>query len=305
VRCGPGEIATRLVGSFDSRNFTGLGLRCARPLDVIDGAPIGPGRPSTPALFGASAPNPFDDPCPNGAALSGLAYFAYADFSTGAPAGFGTATPLCRRILKDKSPSGLTLDARPFTLGPATREAPVKLVATAATPATPPTSTLDCPDGSVVTAVDGGASARSGPGAVAELQLTCRPLEPGATLGAETTKGRGVTNALVARCLEGQAVRALRFSVATQNLGAVTISYPEYGTPTCALPDAVDTPTPELGLPAVFPQAEPVADLDLTLSVTCGAGSVLTGVDLWVTPNDDGTPSSLHHVAAHCRPVRR
>lgn len=306
LHCPAGEVAVRLTGAYDDRVFTGIGLRCQKPLELVDGGRVGAGNPSTPASFGASSPTPFDDPCPNGSALSGLAYFAYAGFGTGNPAGFGTATPLCRRLVKDKSPSGIVLEvSRPFGLGPMTKAAPVKLVSSANTPTTPPTSTLDCPDGSVVTGIDGGSSFRSGPTTIAEVQLVCRPLDPAALLGAESAKGRGVSNALVARCLEGQGVRSLAFTVRTTNLGAISIDTPEFGSPTCALPDAVDVAEPELALPAVFPQGRAIKDLTFTLKVACPAGSLLTGVDQWITPNDDGTPSSLHHLAPHCRAVTR
>lgn len=306
LRCPAGEVAVRLTGAYDDRVFTGIGLRCQKPLELLDGGRVGAGNASTPASFGSSGPAAFDDPCPNGSALSGLAYFAYADFGTGNPAGFGTATPLCRRLLKDKSPSGITLDtSRPFGLGPMTKSAPVKLVSSANTPTSPPTSTLDCADGSVVTGVDGGSSFRSGPTTIAELQLSCRPLDPTAILGAESVKGRGVSNALVARCLEGQSVRSLAFTVRTINLGSTSIDTPEFGSPTCALPDAVDIAEPELALPAVFPQGRALEDLTFKLTVACPTGSLLTGVDQWITPNGDGTPSSLHHVAAHCRAVKR
>lgn len=304
LRCPAGEVAVRLTGAYDNRDFTGVGLRCSAPRVVVDGLAIGAGNPSVPALFGVSTPNPFDDPCPAGAALSGLAYFGYSDIS-GNPAGFGSATPLCRRVLERKSPSGVLLESsRPFTLRTAVTSAPVKLVSTAGTPTTPPTSSLDCPDGSVVTGVDGGSSARGGPSPIAELQLTCRPLAANATLGAETTKGRGIGNALVGRCLEGHGVRAVRFQVLTLNAG-VPVDLPRYGIPTCALPDSVDTTTPEQALPAVFPQAVPADEIKPTLAFECPAGALLTGIDQWITPNDDGSPSTLHHVAPRCRKVER
>lgn len=303
LRCPAGEVAVRLTGAYDDRDFTGIGLRCSPPHDVVDGKAIGAGNASVPAFFGASTPNPFDDACPSGAALSGLAYFAYSDGS-GNPSGFGAATPLCRRVLETTSPSGLVLDStKPFVLRAATTSAPVQLVSTADTPTTPPTSTLDCPDGSVVTGIDGGASPRSGPSAIAELQLTCRALAEDATLGAETTEGRGIADALVARCLEGHGVRAVRFEVLTLNVG-VPVDLPRYGELTCALPDAVDTATPEQALPAVFPQV-PIDELEPTLSFACPAGALLTGIDQWITPNDDGSPSTLHHVAPRCRKVER
>lgn len=304
LRCPSGEVAVRLVGAYDGRDFTGIGLRCAKPGAVVDGGSAGAGNASVPALFGASTPNAFDDACPNGSALSGLAYFSYSD-GDGNPAGFGTATPLCRRVLEKKSPSGIPLEAgRPFALGAATTSPPVRLVSTASTPTGAPSSTLDCPSGSVVAAIDGGASMRGGPSAIAELQLVCRPLAADATLGTETAKGRGIANALVARCLEGHAIREVRFVVMTLNAG-IPVDLPRYGIPTCALPDAVDTTTPEQALPAVFPQAADPRDVTPTLTVACPAGKVLTGIDQWITNDDDGNPSTLHHVAAHCRPIAR
>ena len=304
IACPAGQVATRILGSYDenvntAHTFTSLGLACHEPGTFADGAPGGTSTPSEPSSFGSPSPMTFDDACPSGAGLAGLVLRHTVLFGTDQAAGFDALRGLCRDVLRDTVPGGGPWDPeKPFKLGPVVPEAPISLTSWPL-PSESTKQTRDCPDGSVVTSIDGGKTPIAGPTSLSDIQLTCRPLGTQAELGAPVDVG-GAMSPIKAPCLDGAAVQALHFTKAAASQPGLPDTSANVGAD-CTLP--IDTLTPATqSLPAWAPGYEENS-AEPWLTAACPEGAVLTGVDLWGPfPNGDG---ALGGVGARCRTVTR
>jgi hypothetical protein len=302
VACPTGQVATRLVGSFDRRETTQLvtlGVRCQPLATVLDGGAVTSGAKSAPEMLGAtsSGPETLDVPCANGGALGGIAY------------GSASTKPkdlvlrgLCRDVLRAQLPGGAPWSpASPVKLGAATTTATI--TTNGELPSVPDTIKVvrDCPSGQVVTAVDGGRSTSLAGAPLVDVQVTCRPLGPDGAVGSQTTNVGTTTARLQSACLLGQAVAGITFAGGELSVLGKKYFDAEDLSVSCRVPVPGDARSS-----APIPSWVPGTRSDQTpleRAVACPTGSVMAGMDLFA-PLDQGE-RRLTGLALRCRPLER